>query len=74
LLKTMGFAIRVPILKGWNQKQNSATKITKITKKNFIKSFLNFVSFVVYITAFMNAAKITYRIPVNISKLIWWRE
>ena len=64
----MGFAIRVPILKGWNQKQNITTKITKNTKKYFIKSFLNFVSFVVYITAFRIAAKITYGIPVNISK------
>ncbi len=66
----MGFAIRMPILNGWNQKQNITTKITKNTKKYFIKSFLNFVSFVVYITAFRIAAKITYGIPVNISKRI----
>ena len=66
----MGFAIRMPILNGWNQKQNITTKITKNTKKYFIKSFLNFVSFVVYINAFRIAAKITYGIPVNISKRI----
>jgi hypothetical protein len=68
LLKTMGFVIRGPILNGWNQKQNITTKITKNTKKNLIKSFLNFVPFVVYITGFRVAARITYGIPVNISK------
>ena len=66
----MGFAIRMPILKVWNQEQNITTKITKNTKMYFIKSLLNFVSFVVYITTFRIAAKITYGIPVNISKRI----
>jgi len=70
LLKKTGFAIRVPIPYSWVEKQNITTKITKNTKKNFIKSFLNFVPFVVYITAFRIAPKITYGIPVNISKRI----
>jgi hypothetical protein len=55
----MGFAIRMPILNNWNPKQNITTKITKNTKKYFIKSFLNFVAFVVYITQFKKASKIT---------------
>jgi hypothetical protein len=66
----MGFAIRGPILKEWNQKQNITTMITKNTKKYFIKSFLNFVAFVVYITAFRIAVKIRYGIPVDICKRI----
>jgi hypothetical protein len=70
LLKTVGFAIRVPILSSYNQKQIITTKITKNTKKYSIKSFLNFVPFVVYITAFRITAKNTNEIRVNISRRI----
>ncbi len=36
----MGFAIRMPILKGWNQKQNITTKITKEHKDVLYKVLL----------------------------------
>jgi len=65
----MGFAIRMPNLKNWNPKQNITTKITKNTKKYFIKSFLNFVAFVVYISQFRIASKIMNGILI-ISKQI----
>ena len=66
----MGFAIRVPNLEQLDPIQNITTKITKNTKKYYIKSFLNFLPFVVYITAFRIAAKIRNGILVNISKRI----
>ena len=68
MLKTIGFVIRVPIPYSWIEKQNITTKITKNTKKYFKNSFLNFVSLVVYITAFRIAVKIQNGALTNISK------
>ena len=65
----MGFAIRMPNLKNCNPKQNITTKLTKNTKKYFIKSFLNFVAFVVYMDTFRIASKIMNGILI-ISKRI----
>jgi hypothetical protein len=58
IAKDDGFCYSDAHSEKYEPKQNITTKITKNTKKCFIKSFLNFVAFVVYIIEFRIASKI----------------